>query len=90
MELLTEEKIDIQAILQRSDAVIAQAEKFLHLDGKDYMLGEWVTIKRYADMFNLDTHVVTNWIKRGIISPENMKEVEDLNGIRLVRAIAYK
>ncbi len=31
MELLVEEKIDVQAILQRSDAVIAQAEKFLHL-----------------------------------------------------------
>lgn len=33
--------------------------------------------------------VVSNWIKRGIIPPENILEFPELNDIRLIKAVPY-
>lgn len=37
-----------------------------------------------------DTHIVSNWIRRGIIPPENIQVMEELNDLKLTRAVPCK
>ncbi len=63
---------------------------FIHYEGEEYLLGEWVTIADYARLHNLKLNRVTNWIKREVIPAENVKVFPALNNLRLVRNEAYK
>ena len=81
----------IEEDLRETDRLIQKAKDFLMLNGEEVILDEWLTIKRYCQRFGIsDTQVVTNWIRRGIIPPENIKEVEELNGLKLIKAVPYK
>jgi len=51
---------------------------------------KWLTIKRYAEKYNLSTQVVTNWITRGTIPADNTMTVPELNDMRLVLDQPYK
>ncbi|RYU92983.1 hypothetical protein [Emticicia agri] len=84
-------KENVADFLKKANAQLEQMQNALHINGEAIMLGEFVTIKRYCQLFNIeDTQVVSNWIKRGIIPAENIREIEELNGIKLIKAVAYK
>jgi hypothetical protein len=51
---------------------------------------KWLTIKRYAEKYNLSTQVVTNWISRGIIPANSTMLLPELNDIRLVKDQPYR
>lgn len=77
--------------IAESKAAREEAMNFLILQGKCIDLADWVTAKEYAERFGLSsTNVVTNWIRRGIIPPENVRVVGAFNNLRLIKAIAYK
>jgi hypothetical protein len=77
--------------LERIDNLLNEVKDFLMLRGEAIPLDEWLTTKRYCERFNIpNTETVTNWIRRGIIPAENVKEVEELNGLKLIKAIPYK
>ena len=81
----------IKAALEESRAARQEADNWLALNGETISLDEWVTAKEYVKRFGLEsTNVVTNWIRRGIIPPENIRIVKELNDIRLIKAIPYK
>ena len=81
----------ITEILAEADVAIAKGKLLFPTDGNAIDLGKWVTIKKYCNLFGIkDTQVVSNWIKRGVIPPENVQEIEELNGLKLIRAIDYK
>ncbi len=87
--MVTEQTIEQD--LQKGRNLINQVKDFLMLNGEAVILDEWLTVKRYCQRFGIkDTQVVTNWIKRGIIPPENVREVEELNGLRLIKAVPYR
>ncbi len=92
METLVAEKPQTVAeLLQDARNLRAEVENHLKLNGIEYQLHDWLTIKKYCERFGIeDTQIVTNWIRRGIIPPENVREIEELNGIRLIKAIAYR
>jgi hypothetical protein len=93
METKTALDQDVAQLLKQGEELINQAEYQLALErgGIRYQMGEWLTLRDYAKRFGLpNTMVVTNWIARGIIPPENVLELPELNDIRLVRAIPYK
>ncbi len=78
-------------LLQSAQETRVEAETFLKLKGQTYMIGEWVTIKRYCKMFNIeDTQIVSNWIRRGVVPASNIKVLDDFNGIKLIKAIPYR
>ncbi|MBC7923858.1 MAG: hypothetical protein H7Z75_22515 [Ferruginibacter sp.] len=78
-------------ILADADATIAEAEEYLSVKGVKYSLSEWVTLKEYTRRFGLEsTNVVSNWIARGIVPPANVLIIEDLNNLKLVKAVPYK
>lgn len=51
---------------------------------------KWVTIKHYAEKHGLQMNTVTNWISRGIIPPDCVETLPELNDIRLVKDQPYK
>jgi hypothetical protein len=53
-------------------------------------LAEWLTIKHYAEKYNVSTQVVNNWISRGTIPADCTMVVPELNDIRLVKDQPYK
>jgi hypothetical protein len=86
-----DKKEELKALLAESDALLEEGKKYLELKGVKYSLSQWVTLKKYASLYGLEsTNVVSNWIARGIIPPENVITIPELNDIRLVKAIPYK
>lgn len=53
-------------------------------------LSEWLTIARYAKKYGLDSHVITNWIRRGTIPEDCVMEIPELNNIRLIKDQLYR
>jgi hypothetical protein len=83
-------KEKIAMALAESRDARKEANNYLILLGQTIDLSDWVTPKEYAKRFGLkSTNVVSNWIRRGIIPPENIVELKMLNGIRLLKAISY-
>lgn len=61
----------------------------LQIHGVSYPLSDWLTPKNYAKKFDLKSgEVVLNWINRGIIPEDHIKEIPEL-GLRLVKAVEY-
>jgi hypothetical protein len=84
-------KENVASFLKKANAQLDQLQNSLNINGETILLGEFVTIKRYCQLFDIeDTQVISNWIKRGIIPAENIKEIEELNGIKLIKAVPYK
>ena len=82
---------DFEALLAQNANTQKEALKLLSSQGQEIDLGEWVTIKEYAKRFGIkSTNVVSNWINRGVIPPENIIDIAELNNIRLIRAVPYK
>ena len=71
--------------MAETDKLIKEAKNYLHANGIKYDLSQWVAIKEYAKRHNIDsTNVVSNWISRGIITPEDIRDFPDLNNLRLI------
>jgi uncharacterized protein YutE (UPF0331/DUF86 family) len=84
-------KAELNRVLASSRQARQEAEEFLIMNGESVDLSEWLTAKEYADKYELgSTNVVTNWIRRGVIPPENVKTIKRLNGLRLIKAVAYR
>jgi len=81
----------LKALLAESRALQEEAGHHLKLKGVEYKLSEWVTLKKYAKLFGLEsTNVVSNWISRGIVPPENVITIPELNNIKMIKAIPYR
>lgn len=82
---------DTQEILNRTKTLKNNISRYLQLNGAEYNLSEWVTIKDYANMYNLSsTSVVSNWIERGVVPTENVVEIPELNDLRLIKNVRYR
>lgn len=88
---------DVQdALADRLNSAAENGEKLLrdagvlHIDGQTYPLSEWLTPQKYAERFGLaGRQVVINWMARGVIPAENIRELPEL-GTRLVKAVPYE
>ncbi len=77
--------------MKQTDALIEEAKVFLRINGVIYDLEEWMTVKSYCEKFEIDnTQTVSNWINRGIVPPENVRTVKELNDLKLIKAVPYK
>lgn len=81
--------------LKRAEAELAATIAYIQSKGvklPDTLLdiGEWLTIKRYAERHDLTTQVVTNWIARGVIPADCFRIVPELNDLRLVKDQLYR
>lgn len=84
----TEEK---KAFLNEIRQFREEIEDVLKIKGVEYKLDEWLTIAKYCEKFDISsTSIVSNWIKRGTIPAENVREIEELNGLKLIKAVPYR
>ena len=80
----------LESALASSGAIQQEAILLLTSQGETIELSDWVTVSEYARRFNLESrNVVTNWIRRGVIPEENIRNFPELN-IRLIKAVYYK
>jgi hypothetical protein len=56
----------------------------------EYSLDEWITISDYSRRHNLKTSRVQNWITRGVIPPDKVVVVPQLNSIKLIKNEIYR
>lgn len=90
METLVKNKKVVDAITE-SQNFRKEVLRQLNLDGLEYNLKEWVTIKKYCELFQIkDIQIVQNWLSRGVIPSENIKIIEELNDLKLIKAVKYK
>lgn len=88
---MNEKEKKIQTLLEQHEQERQPALRYIALNGTQYNFDDWLTLSEYARQYELKSpNVLTNWIRRGIISPTDIIEVPELNGIRLVRNRAYK
>ena len=79
-----------KALVAESRELRNEAITYLRTQGKEYPLTEWITIRNYALKYGVSTQLISQWIARKIIPAENVLELAELNGIRLVRDIPYR
>jgi hypothetical protein len=90
MELIIK-KPTIKELLIETEKLVNKAKNFLYSQGKVVELDKYLTIKNYCIKYNIkDESVVTNWIRRGIIKPEDIHIFSELNGLRMVKDKEYK
>lgn len=83
-------KAELQRLLKATEETVIEARDFLQKNGVSYNLGEWFTVKRYCEKFGItNTQTVSNWIRRGIIPPENVVVLHELNDLKLIKAVTY-
>ena len=81
----------IAELLAQTNEMIAEAKNFLVSEGKVVDFGKYLTIKKYCQKYGIkEESVVTNWIRRGVIPPEDVHTFEDLNGLRMIRDKTYR
>ncbi len=85
------EKPNVADLLAESRALIEQAKTFLISEGKVVEFGKYLTIKNYCKKYEIkDESLVTNWIRRGIVPPEDVHTFEELNGLRMIKDRQYR
>ncbi|KAA9349741.1 hypothetical protein [Larkinella humicola] len=83
-------KQTIREFIDEMNASTQEILQHLNDNGINYNLNAWVTIAKYANLFNIgNTSTISSWISQGIIPPENVIEITALNGLKLIKAVAY-
>jgi hypothetical protein len=85
------EQTYLEELLANGEELLANGEDLLKIRGVEYSFAEWLTPIKYCEKFNIENvAVITNWINRGKIPPENTRVIEELNNLKLIKAILYK
>jgi hypothetical protein len=85
------EQTYLEELLANGEELLAKGEDLLKIKGIEYSFAEWLTPVRYCEKFNIENvAVITNWINRGKIPSENIRVIEELNNLKLIKAVSYK
>jgi hypothetical protein len=92
-----QEKILRSVISAKTNMMINEANKAIEesrnlISTPEFLidLNEWITMKEYTKRFQLSsTNVVSNWIKRGLVPPSNIRVLPMLNNLKLIKAVKY-
>lgn len=92
IDAVTPEQAEAMAaeMIAESRATRRRIQDLLYNNGEILDLGKWVTAKEYSERFGVKLSRITNWIRRGVIPPENVRRIKALNDIRLIKAVPYK
>ena len=72
------------------EQALQQTTAFLEQDGVRYSLNDWLTVANYARKYAVDTQLISNWIRRGVVPAHCVVELNALNNIRLVKDQPYR
>ena len=82
---------NVKKVLKEVEELQNEVYAHLKIGKEDLDLEKWVTIKDYVKRHKLSgLNVVHNWIKRGIVPPENIRRISQINDIQLIKDVVYK
>lgn len=87
---MTTQQIDFDEELADAQRNLEESLKIATQHGFVVDMTQWMTIKDYANKYNVGTQVVSNWISRGVIPKDATMVIAELNNIRLVKDQVYK
>ena len=77
-------------VMTELEKAIAEADNLIATPEFTIDLNEWITMKEYTKRFQLaSTNVISNWIKRGVVPPANIRILPMLNNLKLIKAVKY-
>ena len=77
-------------VMTELEKAIAEADNLIATPEFTIDLNEWITMKEYTKRFQLaSTNVISNWIKRGVVPPANIRVLPMLNNLKLIKAVKY-
>lgn len=80
----------VKMMSKEADKLIAESQSLISTPEFVIDLNEWITMKEYTKRFQLSsTNVVSNWIKRGLVPPSNIRTLPMLNNLKLIKAVKY-
>jgi hypothetical protein len=80
----------IKMMSKEADRLITESQSLISTPDFVIDLNEWITMKEYTKRFHLSsTNVVSNWIKRGLVPPSNIRTLPMLNNLKLIKAVKY-
>ena len=80
----------IKMMSKDADRLITESQSLIATPEFTIDLNEWITMKEYTKRFQLSsTNVVSNWIKRGLVPPSNIRTLPMLNNLKLIKAVKY-
>jgi uncharacterized membrane protein (DUF106 family) len=80
----------IKMMSKQADKLIVESQTLISTPEFVIDLNEWITMKEYTKRFQLSsTNVVSNWIKRGLVPPSNIRVLPMLNNLKLIKAVKY-
>ena len=82
--------VRLHDIAAKGEQEITEVADLLRINGVTYDLSKWLTISSYAKKYGLDTHVITNWIRRETIPNNCVIELPLLNNIRMIKDQSYR
>ena len=80
----------LNQLADEAEQALKETGAFLQQNGVRYSLDEWLTIINYARKYAVDTQLVSNWIRRGVVPANCVVELNALNNIRLVKDQPYR
>ena len=80
----------LNELAAKDEKALQETAAFLQQNGVRYSLDEWMTVANYARKYAVDTQLVSNWIRRGVVPADCVVELNSLNNIRLVKDQPYR
>ena len=80
----------LNELADEGEQALQETAAFLQQNGVRYSLDEWLTVANYARKYGVDTQLVSNWMRRGIVPANCVVELNALNNIRLVKDKPYR
>lgn len=78
---------ELDALAEKANLVLKGKITY---EGKEYILGDWVTIADYCRLYKFKPARVQNWINREIVPRQNVVVIQELNNLKLLRNIPYQ
>jgi len=80
----------LNELADAGEQALQETDAFLQQNGIRYSLDEWLTVANYARKYAVDTQLVSNWIRRGVVPATCVVELNALNNIRVVKDQSYR
>lgn len=78
---------ELDALVEKTNLVLKGKITY---EGREYVLGDWVTIADYCRLYDFKPSRVQNWINKKIVPPQNVVVIPELNSLKLLKNIPYR
>lgn len=89
-EVVEEHREEMEQIERMLETLELKRKGAVVYEGREYLLGEWLTIADYCRMYNQKPNTVMNWIAREVVPKTNVVTIPELNNLKLLKNERYR